>query len=339
MGGTTARPGFEGQPIDLGQADDVHTYTVRVQSAPTGPGESGPYNITFGERNNARFNWGIFSTFIDQKLDSAVQSDAVIPGCEPIATTSTGQQSLPWECWNLVPRKLFLWTPSLWFRSLLSLSGGYDLRIEFELAGRIGDVANTQNSETLGNITKDFMSFGGALELAFDSGPIQTGLDAGFATGDTSEFLGYLDGQNIVVADDAQFASTMNVATNDEVSSFWFDRNYRFDLILFRQIIGGVTNAVYIKPWVGGVFMDTGALKIDGRLDVLYAAPTNPAGTPGGGDSYGVEIDAHVGLTVEPGVSFQLSGGVLFPMGALGDSEGNVPGPVYTMRGLLTFSL
>src|SRR5690606_38123882 len=104
---------------------------------------------------------------------------------------------------------------------------------------------------------------------------------------------------------------------NRDVTSYWFNRDYRLDLILFRQIIGTVTNAIYVKPWVATEILRMESAVLTARLDVLYAAAAVPAGTPGDGQHWGVEIDGRVGLTTTDGFDTTLALGVLFPLDAL----------------------
>jgi hypothetical protein len=102
-------------------------------------------------------------------------------------------------------------------------------------------------------------------------------------------------------------------------------------------VIGGITNAIYVKPWIGydiGLGED---VKITTQLDILYAASMDPNGTPGLGRHYGVEIDAHIGLAYDQFVA-RLSGGLLIPMDALRDRDtGAEPTLAYTVMGLFTW--
>jgi hypothetical protein len=79
--------------------------------------------------------------------------------------------------------------------------------------------------------------------------------------------------------------------------------------------------------------------KLTARLDVLYAAPVKPAGSPGQGDHYGVEVDGHLAMTWPGGFELAVSAGVLLPLDALRDREtGATPDPAFALRGLLSWS-
>jgi len=209
---------------------------------------------------------------------------------------------------------------------------------QLELSGLFGDVRVLQGDPALGETSKDFSGFAGALELRYESGSLETGLDTGFATGDDRRYLGYLDGQNIVDPDDANYEANENVRTNATVTSFWFHQDYRLDLLLFRQIIGGVTNAYYVKPWVAYRLLDNESTILKARFDVGYAGAMKSSGTPGGGSHWGVEMDAGLQLALDGGLEISVNAAVLVPMDALRDPTTGVdPSVAFGLRGLLAW--
>ena len=66
------------------------------------------------------------------------------------------------------------------------------------------------------------------------------------------------------------------------------------DLILFRELIGGVTNAVYFKPYLGYRFIDQTSEKWGFKLSALYGHALEAEATPGDDPSLGVELDLEV---------------------------------------------
>ncbi len=350
IGATTANP-YEvyGQPKDLGQDDDISTYTVRVFSRPLTDAQRGERRRLLEVRRNVAFDWGALLIFTDQTYDSMANAPgaAAGEGCELLTETANGtplwtngSSGAPkiqdTDCYRLVPRDAFFFTPSLWARWEWRPNFATRLRVEWELAMVVGNVDSLQNEEIEGfrDTSKDWLSVGSALEVEVWWESLKVGLMFGLATGDERRYLGYIDGQNITSPDDADYETDYNVNSNASVESFWFNRDYRLDLILFRQVIGGVTNAVYVKPWVGydlGLGED---VKISAQLDVLYAAAVDPNGTPGQGRHYGVEIDAHVGLVYDD-FSWKLSAGMLIPLDALADRDtGGAPALAYTVMSL-----
>ncbi|MGM0577000.1 MAG: hypothetical protein ACQEXJ_14845 [Myxococcota bacterium] len=338
-GATTTLPGVRGQPKDLGRADDARTFTLRVVSRPRTRQDREARRRDLLEGNRMAFDWGVFSALTDQDLSSSEQDLAALGlDCPPLAVSASGGVALPHRCWRLVPRDAFFWRPSGWLRTLWRPDPATHVRLEAEFGAMIGSVDNLQRRADLEDTDKDFVGFGGALEAEVEMGRYGWGLDMGYASGDDRRFLGVLDGQNIVEPDDGVYEDNLNVATNDTVTSFWFDRDYRVDLILFRQVIGAVTNAVYAKPWVSYDLLDTDSMRLGARLDVLYAAAARPSGTPGNGRHYGVEVDGGLHLELPDGFGARLDAGFLVPMGALDDREtGASPDPAFSVRGLMTW--
>lgn len=328
-----------GQPYDLGQDDDVTTFSLRLMKAPIGEAEERAAK----QPGKLWYNWAVFSSFREQNRDASLQPDPSNQ-CEPRVAVRTGNV-LDYDCYQLIPRDAFFWRPGVWFE--LELHPDFDsrLHIELEIAALVGDIVNVQQVQGLGNTTKSFEGVGGALELEYTTGPWTLGLMSGFATGDDRNVFGYSDGNGFIVFDDAAYDANSGQATNQKVTSYWFNRDYRVDLILFRQVIGGITNAYYVKPWFSRRLLDSDALQLDARLDVLYAGAMVPEGTPGGGQHYGVEIDAHAQLRVG-GLEATLSAGVLLPFGSgldrVEDKNGNIvrttPDPAFALRVLLNWA-
>jgi hypothetical protein len=134
--------------------------------------------------------------------------------------------------------------------------------------------------------------------------------------------------------DDDNYLSNDAIRNNKTITSFTFHRDYRVDLILFRQILGAVTNAAYFKPFIAHELLSTEELTLSTRLDVMYAAAMRPSGTPGDGDHWGLELDGQLGLETRSGFNASLTLGLLLPMDALADPvSGDNADPVFAMRG------
>ena len=348
IGATTELPGWPGQPKDLGEPDDVQTFTVRFLSegwrldAGEVSGAGDPVTDDIGRPLGWVLDWGLFSSFTIQDLSSSeVASNDLPTDCQPEAETASGQLAVPWRCWRLYPRRAFFWRPSAWLRTTWRPDVLHELRLEVEAAALYGDVDELQRFDELEDTAKDFRGFGGALEVEYTMPGWRFGLDFGFATGDDGRYLGVNDGQNVVEPDDGLYEDNENVRNNRVVTSFWFHRDYRLDLILFRQILGAVTNTVYVKPWVEGTLLDTGETRLTASFDLLYAAAANPQGTPGRGSHYGVELDADVTLEMPYGFDASLTAGVLLPLDALDgrDELGHrvAAEPAFALRGLLSW--
>jgi len=284
------------------------------------------------------FDWRFFSSSSDQLISSSEPVDAALgSSCETERQTAGGVTSQPDECWRVLNRGASLWRPGFWLRARWQPDPTTSVRVEAEAAGLFGDLAAVQRIDGEESDSKSISGLGAALETEVRSGGLSYGLDAGFASGDDARYLGYLDGQNLSETGDDLNADQIALS-NDEITSFWFNRDYHVDLILFQRLLGGVTNAIYAKPWIGGTLLDTEAARLGARLDVLYAAAARPSGTPGRGEHYGVEIDGRVTLELPQGLEMELAAGLLLPMDALQNrATGADAEPATLIRGLLTW--
>ena len=71
-----------------------------------------------------------------------------------------------------------------------------------------------------------------------------------------------------------------------------FNREYKVDLILWRHLIGAVTNAAYVKPFLQYDLTKSITFKVVERHVVRAASPV---ATPGNSTMYGTEFDTDLG--------------------------------------------
>ena len=91
-------------------------------------------------------------------------------------------------------------------------------------------------------------------------GALSLGLELGYASGDKRPRLRQLpaplahpttaDGTPPWTSQEPQFdcESAGSRCTDDSIRNFRFNRDYRVDMILWREMLGGVTDAMYVKP-------------------------------------------------------------------------------------------
>ncbi|MCX4239099.1 hypothetical protein [Paraliomyxa miuraensis] len=156
----------------------------------------------------------------------------------------------------LVTRRAFVVTPDLWMRV-----NWRTLRVELEAAGSFGrfnalddslaataqDDSGIYESVAASDLNRRTLAnFGYALEFkyGFLKDRFHVGLDQGFATGDVASSPHAPDaGAAVGINDD-----------NDVVSNFRFNRAFNVDMLLFREILGTVSNAAYFQA-LGGVLL------------------------------------------------------------------------------------
>lgn len=260
---------FFGQPYDLGEADDVQEFVVAIFDKSLSPREQARRHHRLHVQREPVFEWGAYYVYRSQDLTA--------PGeLEPTFTTS-------YDLTELVVRDAVAHIPDLWFRLDWAPAPGQHLHIEAEGVMIIGKLGNVFDGDALRDGERDLLMAGGALQADWTAvdNRLTIGLDTGAASGDEAEFFGVLDQKN--------FAEGTQV--NKNITNFKFDRSFQVDHILFREVIGTVTNAFYFKPWVQWDFFESKQVDLGGRLDLQYARALKAAATPGNDPNLGLELD------------------------------------------------
>lgn len=169
---------------------------------------------------------------------------------------------------------------------------------------------------------------GAALETEFrtDNGRFGAGLNAGAASGDAAPGFGAIvkPGQLPAVAGDLD-GPQANPPFDNEVNNFRFHPDYRVDRILFREIIGTVTDAVYLKPHLRFDLLT----KIKGTLSVglsgILSFAVAPESAPGNAAPLGFEIDPSISYVSDVGFRADLEQATLIPLAGLDNLELNLP--------------
>ena len=212
------------------------------------------------------------------------------------------QSALSYDCIALFPRDGFIWTTDAWFRMDWRPAPGRRFLLEGEFAGvLLSEVASVQWQDE--KSSKEFWAGGGVLRTRFEEGPWRVGLDLIAATGDDVPSFGTWDRSHFFL-DEAQFndlndLASLAVKNNDVASAFHLHPSFIMDMLLFREVIGTVTNAMVARSWVGLDAWYAG-LHLGARLDGLFAAAMFPEGTPGRARNLGFEADARVFFEVHP---------------------------------------
>jgi uncharacterized protein (TIGR04551 family) len=269
-----------GRPLDLDDADDVSQWTFMLTRF------DAPELFREGvERGDLAFNYGAFLVY-------RTQENELVPGTGADAGTL-----------RLVRRGLTTYTPDVWFRV-----GKGQLMVEGEAVLTIGGVDNISDLEP-GRPAPDveILRFGGVARAQYNAldGTMRLGLEGGVASGDVADTspAGSLHVSNLRILDPRNGKS---------LGTFLFDYDYDIDLILFREMIGAVTNAFYVRPSVTYEVSDD----IDATINGVISGALRPEGTPGNGGMYGVELDGTIGYR-SGGFFLGLAAGVLFPFSAL----------------------
>ncbi len=289
-----------GQPYDLTPADDLQQWTVLLGRIDTP--EKVRQRLRAGE---VVFNYGTRWVFKRQELDYAYST----------STGLTSDSGDPGDLADqLMSRKVFVMMPDLWLR--LNWKA---LSLEFEGVYKYGWIRHTEDitgaSATGDDKDLTFQQFGWVLRGSYRllQNKLVLGMELGMASGD--DRLEGEDGQ-IHASSVGQFPVSGANKTN---SLFHFDPNYRVDLIFFRELMGTVHNAGYIKPSVTYHVLDN----LTARLDMIYSYALEPVATPGNSPHYGVELDVDLEYRwPEAGFFAGIAYGVFFPLDALNRPTG-----------------
>lgn len=276
--------GREGHPFDLDDADDANqwVFTISRMDSPTEWRD-------LLDRGEVGFNYGLYMAYKTQDWD---------------VDLSDFQQGGTLGVTNFVPRNLTTYTPDAYVRVGY---GGHLL--EAEAAVEFGSIERLDDKGLTGEV--DVLKFGGVGRyswLGLDD-KLSVGVEVGAASGDSYDNTpqGAIHVSN---------ANLLGAAGDTTLSQFIFDRDYQVDMILFRHLMGAVSNASYVKPFLRYQLTNS----IFFRAANINSFAIRKGATPGDDRMYGVELDGEVGYQAG-GFFAGLSYGVLFPLGALAHPE------------------
>jgi uncharacterized protein (TIGR04551 family) len=228
-----------------------------------------------------------------------------------------------------------LFIPSLWFKL-----GWKALTMEFEgtlLAGKLSNagplVMDAQDKRL--TILQGGWVLASQLKLYGDS--LFVGFETGGATGDQAELScnptqGCSNGLYYPYLN-YRWKFVPQPPRDHNLNDFHFSPEYHVDEILFRRILGTVSNAIYVKPNIA-YWLDLDSKKerevgISGS--VIYSMAMVPVATPGNSLSYGIEMD--LGLqyrNLRENIYAGCTWGVFWPMAALSRPMVDASAPLWS---------
>lgn len=294
--------------FDLDPSDDVRTFAFSVSRWDTAP--------TRQRRLNAgRFtlNFGLLASYRTQAWDLA-------QGSAPAMNTA-------------IRRELDAFVGDAWVRADI---GPVTLEGEFAYVGfRIGnaslDPAAMLAIETTGQ------QYGGVLRADWRaSSRFFARVEFGFASGDARPGFGARPTNNAARPGDLdgpQFDLTTS-PRDVSLNNFRFHPNYRVDLIMWRRLIGTVTDAWYVRPMARWRIWSM----LSAEASVIGSVAMEPNSTPSGRGPLGVETDLGLVYEQEHGFVARLDYGLLIPLGAWANVTRRVdPTPAHALHLLLAF--
>ncbi|MEZ0312917.1 MAG: TIGR04551 family protein [Myxococcota bacterium] len=312
---------YDGQPLDAVTYDDVPEYGVRIQHL-THPDDIREQVA----QGNTVFDYGVHNSFRRQSADlNATNYSDTVAEFDParlVIPDDDGAGSTARET-----RGAILYTGNAYMKLY---SGPVELSAEGGVrAGRLRDTSTSTDGSLQ---TTSIMQLGGALELKFwpddrRRGPLLM-LRGGAASGDSFPGWGALDKAGTQRGQRPDGSSFDRSLTN-----FNFSPDYHVDLLTFRRVIGGVTDAWYAAPEVRYFFNDA----VEGRLRGIYSQTFFRGTTPGGALPMALEFNGEVHMGAPPegettGLRGVLQGGIAFPFGAFRSQDDIGPKFAWTLQ-------
>jgi uncharacterized protein (TIGR04551 family) len=287
-----------GYPFDLSQDDDVFQMMASVTKI------DNPVRLREQiDRGDLVFNYGLQLVYRSQA------SDVIQPTMDDASSNSTGtwmqaptRDAAP-KLQNINARVV---TPDVWFKLHYRA-----LTVEFEGIGVFGKVDQAGPlAVDGGKLTMRQLGWVLAGELRLLRDTLFIGLETGGATGDQAEdpsaYLNY------------RWKFVQQPSGDRRLSDFKFSPEYHIDQIFFRQIMGTVTNAIYVKPQVAYWLDLQNSRQLGLNAAFVYSMAQVPVATPGNALNYGLEAD--IGASYRNNAEGFYAGvtwAVFFPFGAL----------------------
>jgi len=300
--------GEQSQPVDISGADDSHSVVLAVARRDT------PQQVRAKlDNNQGILNYGLHFSWRTQRYSPAVDNNGeVTPGA-------------------FVPRGATLYIPDVWLRY-----EERNFRVELELAAYLGQInglarTSAQVDDPSFTHSLDVMSFGGAAvgEYRLLNGQLNLQMEVGFASGDRAAGFGAYpgvpgSGDNGATApgdvEGPQFKCGLGGCGDNAIRNFRFNRAYRVDSILFRELVGTVTDAVYVKPTIR--YTLTQGFDLFGSA--IYSQSIYAESTPSSTDRMlGIETNLGARYETEDGFVARVDWSVLFPLAGLNESNVN----------------
>lgn len=296
IGPTSASMGLYPQAFDLDRRDDVRSYALAVARYDT-PAVTKRY-VRAGR---TVINYGLLSSLRTQELD--------IP-----AYYLTGDLHRSYTTDDVVTRDLIAFAADLWFGLR---RGGLTLDIEAAmLLSRVENASLLPGTELRQALTA--RQFGGVARGVYRWRRLDFGFELGFASGDSAPGFGVRSPLDQLQSQPGDLdGPQFRVPADRAINNFRFNPEYRVDLILWRRIVGTITDAFYARPSLR--YRPTDRIDLWGAAISSFAMEAESA--PGGEHALGVEFNLGATYRLDPGFELRAAYGVLLPLSGLDNAN------------------
>jgi uncharacterized protein (TIGR04551 family) len=315
------------QAFDADQRDDVEQWILVFMK------KDKPEEIQEALRNGKMvFNYGLYNALRIQAYDF------------PKYYYSGAQ---PYEAQDLGYRNVILYIGSPWF---MFRTRKFHLEIEFDIiGGKIGDAltkcADVYSAETQCFPETDYMDirvlqYGGVIQAdyKFLRDRLKVGLEFGLASGD--DHPGWGTNPLLATAKTPLYPNQPNNDWKDygysenpfgprqfgdyqlpdgstvldrTIENFRFNTDYQIDLILWKEVLGQLSDAWYIKPSISYMIAEGFSV----ALEIIYSQAIFVQSAPGLARPLGLEFDFHLYYRSEDGFVAGVDYGVLVPFAGM----------------------
>jgi uncharacterized protein (TIGR04551 family) len=189
------------------------------------------------------------------------------------------------------------------------------MRIEAELAyinASIAQPSLVPGAAITVPVTSSQLGF--AFESDFKLGPVQLGFNNGYASGDPAPGFGaFPQAGQTSTPPGALDGPQANLPADTTVNNFRFHPDYHIDEILFREIIGTVTDAIYLRPHVKTTLLDLGRGHVELGAALISSWSVYASSTPNDQRFLGTELDPELRYASRDGFAATLDYAVFFP--------------------------
>jgi uncharacterized protein (TIGR04551 family) len=291
-----------GQPINYTQDDDAGA--IGLMAARTDTPDQIRRKL---EKGGTSLNYGLLFNYKSQRMGLPVASgNGWVPNVEPNGTATPI---------TLINRDSSAFTIDAFGRWV-----GKRFELELEGIGIFGNIGNVGWDPAAAPIPASISQGAAVLRGNYKFGEgnrIVVGGEFGIASGDSAPGFGNFPGRcNYAVnpvtcgqmAVPGAIDGNQSGATNATMNNFRFNPAFQVDLILWRRILGTVTDAWYLKPTFRWDVLD--GLSLLGQI--VYSQAIFATSTPSGTNKpLGIELDLGVKYQSDDGFIFFLDYGLL----------------------------
>ncbi len=273
---------FDVQARDLTAMDDVRQTGLVLMKRPLSDDDAANRQRELEDERKGVLDWGIYAVYRTQQSDISEEKK----GADGKKKASSIYNLTDASDAKLMVRDAKAFIGDVWARYEKRLSPLRRTVIEAEIATIQGSLADTNG--IIGSQAKalDINMFGATAKVALQDEGMGYFLDLGYASGNKTGCWGTFGKGDCLLSD-------LQGKPVTEVTGFRFNRNYQVDSLLFRELIGTVTNALYIRPTVSiNAYPWYGSDLLGLDLSVLQAVAVEQDGVPGNTRNIGTELSA-----------------------------------------------